>query len=128
MILVDNVQKSPEELAKLFGFDLDKIKKFPEFVVNETLKGWDMGSKSRRSLEEHKFPAYFYAEDSNGKSMEIRYATSKTMRTHKNGERTPIFSPRKVKLDGDNTLCSRIDMAIYLLLNIKCIQSPFRVE
>lgn len=128
MILVDNVQKTPAELADMFGIPLKQIKEYTEFVFNENLKGYDLGSRKKRDAQPQRFPASFYSDDKNGISREIKYAASKANVKDKDGKVREVYSPKKVQIEGDTTVVTKLDLAIYFYLYPSNKQSPFRTE
>ena len=127
MILINEVQKSTEDVAKLFNVDLNKLRKEPVFKINEDLKGYDLGSRKKRETQPNPFPAFFFGEDSRGMNLEIRYAASKSnMRDKDSKKLITIYSPRKVRTEGDLTLATKLDLAFYMYIHPKNRQSPFR--
>lgn len=128
MILVDNQQKTMEQLKDMFHIPLETIHKSSEFAINDNLKGYDLGSRKKRDANAQKFPSFFFTEDNRGISREIRYASSKSNVKNKKGEITEVFSPRKVQIDGDLTIPAKLDLAVFLYLHPKNRQSPFRNE
>lgn len=127
MILLNNEAKTLQQLQAILKFPLEKIIKQSEFLVNENLKGFDLGSKKKRDLGTIRFPAVFTIEDKNGVSYEIRYSTSKANVKDKNGKIDVVFSPKKVTFDED-TIPSKIDLAVFMYLHPKCKNSPFRTD
>lgn len=128
MILINNVQKKPEEVARQFGVPLEELKKSTEYKINEDLKGYDLGSKKKRDFGELRFPSFFFVDDKDGISHEIRYARSKANVKDKQGKINEIYSPKKVQIDGDVTVVTKLDLALFLYLSKKNKQSPFRKD
>lgn len=128
MIIINGEAKSPAEVEKMYGVPLDKMRKSSEFAINEIMKGYDLGSRQKRTFGGVRFPASFTTEDKDGRSIEIIYAKSKTKSKDKDGRFTDVYSPKKVGFSGDIHIPDSIDLSIYTWLNPKCKQSPFRRE
>lgn len=126
MILVDNKQLKPEEVGQMFNIPVETVKKYAEFKINENLKGYDLGSRKKRDTQERLFPAVFFAEDKSGVNREIRYASRKSQVKDRDGRVTDKFAPRKVKIDGDITVVNELSLALFLYINPKSKNSPFR--
>lgn len=126
MLIINGKQEKIKDVAKRFGVPLEKLEKSSEFRFNEALKGYDLGSKSKRSPGGNRFPASFHATDKDGLNVEIRYAKSHTKNRDKAGILMDVFSPRKVEFMGDIDVPETLEEAIFKYLHPKCSQSPFR--
>lgn len=134
MLLVDGVQVTAKDLATRFDVDLDKILKNSLFQLNPVLKGFDLGASRQKGRAVFRtpngkyYPAFFMTRDpKTDLDIEIRFASS---RTHRNiGEkRIEVFSPRNVFINGDDSIPSTVDEALYFYLYPVNRQSPFRYD
>lgn len=128
MFLINKVQHTADEAAEIFGVDLAKIMKKPEFDINEARKGTKkMGQSSEISSPAGtRVPSYFNAKWE-GKTIEIRYAES-INQTWRGEKLVDEYFPPKVMFEGEAMLLesSDPDKALYFFLHPLQETSPFR--
>lgn len=129
MIYIDDVQTSPEEVAKLFKVDLKKITKYGVFEINPKKKRKD------RLNGGHRFPAgkniicHFWAVNKEtGKTHSIRYADRVDPQVVGTAIMN-VYTPKKLQFPGEEFhMILQHDKALFFFLSRDCMDSPFYVK
>lgn len=129
MLLVDDVQKSPQEVADQFGVDLKKITKYGIFEINPKKKRPDrLNGGFRTPAGKNLICSFWTINPITGKSCNIRYAETlnpKQVGTSVINE----YQPKKILFPGEEfIMILEPGKALFFFLSKDCLDSPFYVK
>jgi hypothetical protein len=131
MLFIDKELKTAQEVADMFGLNLGKIQKAPEFEINEDRRSIKPGGDREMSIPAGtRFHAFFFGKRKGMKDVEIRYAEHITTEPLTPGSDRVVdkYHPYKVKFEGESVLIDElfIDLAVFMYLHPLNEYSPFR--
>lgn len=129
MLLIDDVQMSPADVAVLFGVNLKKITKHGIFEINPKKKRLDrLNGGHRVPAGKNLICSFWVVNPNTGKSTNIKYA--ETLNPKQVGN-TIIneYQPKKILFPGEEfIMITQTDKALFFFLSKDCLDSPFYVK
>lgn len=129
MIFIDEVQKSPQEVAQQFKVDLKKITKHGVFEINPKKKRVDKLNGGHRTPAGKNLLGSFWATDPNtNKAVKITYAESANPIAGPNNQIVMDYQPKKIMFPGEEfIMITDPGKALFFFLSKDCMNSPFRL-
>jgi len=128
MLVLGNNQVTRVDLAKMFGFDLQKLEKYPAFEIDKDRKWKDKANgnvvKAGAGMS---FRSHFTVQHPHtGLKEVLRYVKSRGTKTVGN-QLKETFEPRDIRFMGmKNEYKNDLDMAVFLYLHPDNADSPVR--
>lgn len=121
-----------KELSEKLKIPVEKLQKNRRFELNESFNGVDLGNsdEQRRNVKKSpkgiSKPAVFTFRDSEGYDCSLRYCTQVPHPKRTNDGIVNVYTPRKVRVEGEGTHAQDNDLAVWLYLSPSNRQSPVR--
>ncbi len=125
-------QVTVDELSKKVNIPVEKLSKSRRFELNPSFNGVDLGNSDYQRKSVFKTPsgitkpAVFTFRDSDGYDCSLRYCTQVPHKKRTNDGVVDVYTPRKVRIEGEGTHAQNNDLAVWMWLNPANNQSPYR--
>lgn len=125
-------QVTVDSLATEFKIPIGKLRKRRLFLLNPNFQGTDLGESHEQRRTVKRSPrglqrsAFFIFQNSSGIECTLRYCSQAPHKKETGRGVVDVFTPRKVRIEGEGTTVSQVDLALFLYLHPQNKQSPFR--
>lgn len=125
-------QVTPDSLAPELKIPIGKLRKRRLFLLNPNFMGVDLGESDSQRRKVTRIPrgiqrsAVFTFKNKEGYACSLRYCTQVPHKKETGRGPIDVFTPRKVRVEGEGSSATTLDLAVFLYLHPQNKQSPFR--
>jgi hypothetical protein len=125
-------QINVDTLFREYNIPLPKLRKNRLFNLNDSFKAQDLGQSSVLGKAVFRVPngvsrsAVFTFTNSEGYECTLRYCSQSPHKKDTGRGVVDVYTPRKVRVDGEGSAFSNLDLAVFMYLHPENKQSPFR--